>query len=90
MVDDDVIFTVFEHENPGSNIEALWSIPTPEDIIYGGGYGGARYGIRKEDCQLRVAYSTALAELRANGFVSSVLKKYGLSDRNLVWFKLNP
>ena len=32
----------------------------------------------------------ALAELRGNGFVSAVLKKYGLSDRNLFWFKLNP
>jgi len=31
-----------------------------------------------------------LAELRGNGFVSAVLKKYGLSDRNLFWFKLNP
>ncbi len=32
----------------------------------------------------------ALAELRGNGFVSAVLKKYGLSDRNLFWFKLEP
>ena len=90
VVEDDVIFTVFQKENPNSNIEALTSIPTPDDIIYGGGYGYARYGIRKEDCQLRVAYSMALAELRGNGFVSAVLKKYGLSDRNLFWFKLNP
>ncbi len=90
VVEDDVIFTVFQKENPNSNIEALTSIATPEDIIYGGGYGYARYGIRKEDCQLRVAYSRALAELRGNGFVSAVLKKYGLSDRNLFWFKLNP
>jgi hypothetical protein len=37
-----------------------------------------------------VAYTTALAELRANGHVSYILKKYGLSDRNLVLFKLNP
>ena len=90
VVEDDVIYTVFAKENPNSNIEALWSIATPSDIIYGGGYGNARYGIRKEDCQLRVAYTRALAELRANGFVSAVLKKYGLSDRNLFWFKLNP
>ena len=90
VVEDDVIFTVFAGENPDSNVEALWDIPTPDDIIYGGGYGYARFGIRKEDCQLRVAYTAALAELRANGFVSSVLKKYGLSDRNLFWFKLNP
>ena len=57
VVEDDVIFTVFQKENPNSNIEALTSIATPDDIIYGGGYGYARYGIRKEDCQLRVAYS---------------------------------
>jgi ABC-type amino acid transport substrate-binding protein len=90
VVEDDVIYTVFAEENPNSNVEALWGIPTPEDIIFGGGYGNARFGLRKEDCQLRVAYTTALAELRANGFVSSVLKKYGLSDRNLFWFKLAP
>ncbi len=90
VVEDDVIYSVFAKENPNSNIEALTSIATPQDIIFGGGYGNARFGIRKEDCQLRVAYTAALAELRANGFVSSVLKKYGLSDRNLFWFKLNP
>jgi ABC-type amino acid transport substrate-binding protein len=90
VVEDDVIYTVFASENPNAEIDPLWDIPTPSDIIYGGGYGNARYGIRKEDCQLRVAYTGALAELRANGFVSSVLKKYGLSDRNLFWFKLNP
>jgi ABC-type amino acid transport substrate-binding protein len=90
VVEDDVIYTVFAEENPNSNVEALWGIPTPDDIIFGGGYGNARFGLRKEDCQLRVAYTTALAELRANGFVSSVLKKYGLSDRNLFWFKLAP
>ena len=39
---------------------------------------------------LRTAYSVALGELRNNGTVSAILKKYGLSDRNLVWFKLNP
>jgi hypothetical protein len=50
----------------------------------------ARFAMRKEDCTLRAAYTQGLAELRANGYVSSVLKKYGLSDRNLVLFKLNP
>ena len=90
VVEDDVIYTVFAKENPNNNIEALTKIATPPDIIYGGGYGNARYGIRKEDCQLRVAYTGALVELRANGFISAVLKKYGLSDRNLFWFKLNP
>ena len=40
--------------------------------------------------QLRDRLQRALGELRNNGFVSAVLKKYGLSDRNLVWFKLQP
>ena len=62
----------------------------PDAIINGGGYGMARYAIRKEDCDLRNAYTTGLAELRANGQVSWILHKYGLTDRNLVMFKLNP
>ena len=36
------------------------------------------------------AYTAGLGELRANGQVSAILKKYGLSDRNLVLYKLNP
>jgi polar amino acid transport system substrate-binding protein len=90
VVEDDVIFSEFQKSSPNANIEPLSEIATPDDIIYGGGYGYARYGIRKEDCELREAYSRALAELRGNGFVSAVLKKYGLSDRNLFWFKLQP
>jgi hypothetical protein len=46
--------------------------------------------MRKEDCSLRAGYTQGLAEERANGHVSYILKKYGLSDRNLVLFKLNP
>lgn len=90
VVEDDVVFTEFDRQTPDNKIQALWEIATPEDIIYGGGYGAARYGIRKEDCMLRTAYSVALGELRNNGTVSGILKKYGLSDRNLVWFKLSP
>jgi hypothetical protein len=85
-----VVYLEFAKENPNNSLEPRWSIPVPDDIINGGGYGLARYGIRREDCSLRVAFSTGLAELRANGHVSYILKKYGLSDRNLVVFKLNP
>jgi len=60
------------------------------DIISGGGYGMARMGIRKEDCSLRAAYSEALGEIRADGQMSAILKKYGLSDRNLNMFTLHP
>ena len=90
MLEDDLVYIEFAKENPNSNLDPLWSIAVPTDIINGGGYGMARFAMRKEDCSLRVAYTTALAELRANGHVSYILKKYGLSDRNLVLFKLNP
>ena len=50
----------------------------------------ARFGIRKEDCSLRAAYTGALAELRADGVVSAILRKYGLTDRNLVMFSCIP
>lgn len=90
VLEDDLVYLEFAKSNPNSNLDPLWSIAVPSDIINGGGYGMARFGIRKEDCSLRVAYTTALAELRANGAVSYILKKYGLSDRNLVLYKLNP
>jgi len=90
VLEDDLVFIEFEKTNPQSNIQALWSIATPPDIINGGGYGMARYAFRKEDCQLRSAYTTALSEMRANGMVSAILKKYGLTDRNLSMYKLEP
>jgi ABC-type amino acid transport substrate-binding protein len=49
----------------------------------------ARYAWCPADCQLRLAYSTALHELWGAGVVSAILKKYGLSDRNLTYFPLN-
>ena len=90
MLEDDVVYKQFDKENPNNNLDPLWSIPVPTDMTQGGGYGMARYGFRKEDCSLRAAYTGALAELRASGAVSSILKKYGLSDRNLVMFTLRP
>lgn len=89
-LEDDVVFLEFQREAPNNKIEPLWSIATPDDIIYGGGYGYARYALRKEDCSLRSAYTQALAEIRGNGQMSAILKKFGLGDRNLFWFKLNP
>ncbi|MGH7155521.1 MAG: substrate-binding periplasmic protein [Acetobacteraceae bacterium] len=90
VLEDDVVYKQFAKENPNNNLDPLWSIPVPTDIIEGGGYGMARFGIRKEDCSLRAAYTGALAEIRANGQVSAILRKYGLSDRNLVMFTLHP
>ena len=90
VLEDDVVYQQFDKENPNNNLDPLWSIAVPTDMIKGGGYGMARFGIRKEDCSLRAAYTGALAEIRAAGLVSSILKKYGLTDRNLVMFQLHP
>jgi ABC-type amino acid transport substrate-binding protein len=90
VLEDDLVYLEFAKSNQGSNLEPLWAIAAPAAIINGGGYGMARFAFRKEDCTLRSAYTQALAEMRANGQVSYILKKYGLSDRNLVLYKLEP
>ena len=90
VLDDDLVYLEFAKTNQNHNLEPLWGIEAPADIINGGGYGMARFAMRKEDCTLRSAYTQALAEMRANGHVSAILKKYGLTDRNLVMYKLNP
>jgi ABC-type amino acid transport substrate-binding protein len=90
VLEDDVVYLEFASKNPNNNLDPLWNIPVPTDIISGGGYGMARFGIRKEDCSLRAAYSEALGEIRASGQVSAILKKYGLTDRNLMMFTLHP
>ncbi|MNG40323.1 hypothetical protein D3C84_1288590 [compost metagenome] len=53
------------------------------------GYGYARFGFRKEDCSLRSVYNQALAEVRASGEMSDILRKNGLTDRNLFVFPLD-
>jgi polar amino acid transport system substrate-binding protein len=90
VLEDDLVYLEFAKSNQGNNLEPLWSIAAPTAIINGGGYGMARFAFRKEDCTLRSAYTQALAEMRANGHISYILKKYGLSDRNLVLYKLEP
>jgi polar amino acid transport system substrate-binding protein len=90
VLEDDLVYLEFAKSNPSNNLDPLWGIAAPAAIINGGGYGMARFAFRKEDCTLRSAYTQALAELRANGEVSYILRKYGLTDRNLVLFKLQP
>ena len=89
VLEDDLVYLEFNKTNPSNNLEPLWSIAAPADIINGGGYGMTRYGMRKEDCSLRVAFTGALAEMRANGAISHILKKYGLNDRNLSMYKMS-
>lgn len=83
VVEDDIGYNQFASQMPDNKLDALWDVAPPMALIHGGGYGMARFAIRKEDCSLRVAYTTALAELRANGEVLAILKKYGLSERNM-------
>ncbi|HEX3347496.1 MAG TPA: ABC transporter substrate-binding protein, partial [Acetobacteraceae bacterium] len=80
VLEDDLVYIEFAKANPQNNIEPLWGVATPESMINGGGYGMARYAVRKEDCTLRAGYTQALAEMRANGMVSAILRKYGLTD----------
>jgi polar amino acid transport system substrate-binding protein len=89
VLEDDITYLEFIKSNPTNQLEPLWSIGVPDDLINGGGYGMTRYGMRKEDCSLRVAFTGALAEMRANGAISHILKKYGLNDRNLSMYKMS-
>ena len=43
-------------------------------------------GIRKDDVDLNLAISRALAEIRADGTLSNIVKEYGFTDRNLWYF----
>jgi ABC-type amino acid transport substrate-binding protein len=71
----------FIKKNPDAAIElAQGYTPQPDE------YGYARYGIRKDDVDLNLAVSRALAEMRADGTLSSIVKEFGFTDRNLFFF----
>ncbi len=89
LVEDDVKTIGFIKANPSAPIEIVPNVAIPTDLIYKYGYGYARYGLRKQDCTLRAGYTQGLAEVRGVGEVSAILKKYGLSNRNFVFFPLN-
>ena len=89
IVEDDVKVLDFQKANPTAPIEIVPDVAVPEELIFKYGYGYARYAVRKEDCTLRAAYTQGLAETRGNGTVSALLKKYGLSNRNLFFFPVN-
>ncbi|MDA8049112.1 MAG: transporter substrate-binding domain-containing protein [Rhodospirillales bacterium] len=88
LVEDDVKTIGFMKANPNAPIEIVPNVAVPTDLIFKYGYGYARYGIRKQDCTLRAGYTQGLAEVRGVGEVSAILKKYGLSNRNFVFFPL--
>jgi ABC-type amino acid transport substrate-binding protein len=71
----------FIKKNPDAAIElAQGYSPQPDE------YGYARYGLRKDDVDLNLAVSRALAEMRADGTLSSIVKEFGFTDRNLFFF----
>ena len=88
IVEDDVKVLEYMGANKTAPIEIVANVSVPDELIFTYGYGYARYALRKEDCSLRAAYTQALAEIRGNGNVSDILKKYGLSNRNLFFFPL--
>jgi polar amino acid transport system substrate-binding protein len=88
IVEDDVKVLEFLGANKTAPIEIVPNVSVPDELIFKYGYGYARYALRKEDCTLRSAFTQALAEIRGNGHVSAILKKYGLSNRNLFFFPL--
>ena len=61
---------------------------SPQELIFKYGYGYVRAGLRLEDCSLRAAMTQGLAEVRGNGQVLALLKKYGFSADNLFFFPL--
>jgi polar amino acid transport system substrate-binding protein len=89
LLEDDVKVIDYMKANKDAPIEIVAGVAVPEELIFKYGYGYARYAIRPDDCQLRLAYSVALHELWGAGVVSNILKKYGLSNRNLTYFPLD-
>jgi polar amino acid transport system substrate-binding protein len=88
IFEDDVKVMGYLDSNKSAPIAIVPNVKVPDDLIYKYGYGYARYALRKEDCSLRAGYTQALAEMHGNGEVSAILKKYGLSNRNLFFFPL--
>jgi ABC-type amino acid transport substrate-binding protein len=88
ILEDDVKVLAYLKANKSATIEIVPNVKVPEDMIFKYGYGYARYAMRKDSCSLRAGYTQALAEIRGNGEMSALLKKYGLSNRNLFFFPL--
>lgn len=88
VLEDNVLFYNFIKANPSAPIEIVPNVSLPQELILGYGYGYARYATRKEDCTLRAAYTQGLSELRGDGTISAILKKYGLDPlSNLIYYQ---
>lgn len=88
ILEDDVKVIEYMKANTSSPIEIVQNVAIPDELIFKYGYGYARYAVRKEDCSLRAAFTQGLAEVRGNGQASAILKKYGLTNRNMFFFPL--
>jgi ABC-type amino acid transport substrate-binding protein len=88
ILEDDTKIAMFLAANPNADMELLQGIQVPDELIFKYGYGYVRAALRKEDCSLRAAMTQGLAEVRGNGNVSALLKKYGFSNANLFFFPL--
>ena len=88
LLEDQILSVDFIKANPNAPIEIAPDVVVPTELIYKYGYGYARYALRKADCTLRAGYTAGLAEVRGVGEVSAILKKYGLSNHNLLFFPL--
>ncbi|WP_342642228.1 transporter substrate-binding domain-containing protein [Rhodoligotrophos ferricapiens] len=88
VVDDDTKITMFLAANKDSPMELLAGVQVPDELIFKYGYGYVRPGFRKEDCSLRMAVTQGLAEVRGNGEVLALLKKYGFGVANLFFYPL--
>ena len=80
VMEDGLKIGQFLKKNPDVALELATGYAPPADE-----YGYARYGIRKDDVDLNLAVSRALGEIRADGTLSTIVKEYGFTDRNL-WF----
>jgi ABC-type amino acid transport substrate-binding protein len=88
LVEDDVLVASWLRATPKAAFEMVPNVKVPDELIFKYGYGYARYATRKQDCSLRAGYTLGLAESRGAGVVSAILKKYGLSNRNLFFFPI--
>lgn len=86
IVDDDIKISEYLKANPTAPLQMIQA-PNPGGLDYTrGGIGYNRYGLRKEDCTLRAAFTQALAEMYGNGLTYSILKNHGLTLHNLLYY----